>query len=59
MAYLTFDARQAFTQLRQTFTKALILQHFDSKYLIQIKSDASGCAIGRVLSQLILNNIGQ
>ena len=29
--YLTPNARQAFTQLRQTFTEALILQHFDPK----------------------------
>ena len=27
--YLTPNARQVFTQLRQAFIKALILQHFD------------------------------
>ena len=50
--YLTLDARQAFTQLRQTFTKAPILRHFDPKCHIQIETDASGYAIGGVLSQL-------
>ena len=50
--FLTADARQAFTRLRQTFTKALILSHFDPKCHIQIETDASGYAIGGVLSQL-------
>ena len=34
--YLTSNARQAFTQLRQTFTKAPILWHFDPECHIQI-----------------------
>ena len=59
IAYLTTGAKQAFTQLRQAFTKALILQHFDLKCHIRIKTDASGYAIGGVLSQLILDNLGQ
>ena len=29
-SFLTLDARRAFTQLRQAFTEAPILQHFDS-----------------------------
>ena len=33
-SYLAPDARRAFTQLKQTFTKAPILQHFDPKYHI-------------------------
>ena len=57
--YLTPDAKQAFTQLRQAFTKATILQHFDPEYHIRIKTDASSYAIGGVLSQLTLDNLGQ
>ena len=52
-AYLTPNAKRAFTQLRQTFTKAPILQHFDPKCHIRIETDASSYAIGDVLSQLI------
>ena len=57
--YLTPDARQAFTQLRQAFTKALILQHFDLEYSIRIETDASGYTISEVLNQLTLDNLGQ
>ena len=49
-AFLTADARQAFTQLRQTFTEAPILSHFDPERHIRIETDASGYAIGGVLS---------
>ena len=55
--YLTPKARQVFTQLRQAFTKAPILQHFNPKCHIRIEIDASGYAIGGVLSRLI--NSGQ
>ena len=51
--FLTPGAREAFNQLRQAFTEALILRHFDPKCHIRIKTDASGYAIGGVLSQLI------
>ena len=57
--YLTPDAKRAFTQLRQAFTKAPILRHFDPECHIRIEIDASGYAIGGVLSQLTLNNLGQ
>ena len=57
-SFLTPDARQAFTQLKQTFTKAPILQHFDTKRYIQIEIDASGYAIGGIFS-LITSEIGQ
>ena len=56
--YLTLKPRLAFTQLKKTFIKALILQHFDLEYYNQIKTDASGYAISRVLSQLVLDNLG-
>ena len=51
-AFLTTDARQAFTQLRQAFTKTPILSHFDSERYIRIETKASGYAIGGILSQL-------
>ena len=57
--YLTLEARLAFTQLRKAFTKAPILQHFDSECHIRIETDASGYAISGVLSQLTLDSLGQ
>ena len=59
MGYLTSKARLAFTQLKKAFTKALILWHFDLECHIRIKTDASNYAIGGVLSQLTLDNLGQ
>ena len=56
--FLTFKTRVIFTQLRQAFTKALILWYFDPEYHIRIETDASIYAIGEVLSRLILNNLG-
>ena len=53
------NARQAFTQLRQTFTKAPIPQNFDLKCYIWIQTDASDYSIGRILSQLTLDNLSQ
>ena len=49
-SFLTSDTRLIFTQLRYLFTKAPILQHFDSKYHIQIKIDTSDYTIDGVLS---------
>ena len=57
--YLTPNAKRVFTQLRQAFTKAPILQNFDPEYHIQIETDVSGYAISEVLSQLTLDNLGQ
>ena len=57
--YLTPNAKQAFIQLGQAFTKAPILQHFDPKSHIRIETNASGYAIGGVLSQLTLDNLSQ
>ena len=57
--YLTPSAKRAFTQLRQAFIKTPILQHFDPECHIRIETDASGYTIGRVLSQLTLDNLGQ
>ena len=58
-SYLTPGTKQIFTQLRQAFTKAPILWHFDSECYIRIETDASGYAIGGVLSQLTLDNSGR
>ena len=56
--YLNPDAKKAFDQLRQAFTKAPILQFFNPEQYIWVQTDASGHAIGGVLSQLT-NNSGQ
>ena len=57
--YLIPSAKRAFTQLRQAFTKAPILQHFDPECHIRIETDMSGYAIDGVLSQLTLDNLGR
>ncbi len=51
--FLTPEARLAFTRLRQAFTEALILHHFDLERHIRIEMDECGYAIGGVLSQLM------
>ena len=48
--FLTPEARLAFTRLRQAFVEAPILHHFDPESHIRIETDASGYAIGGVLS---------
>ena len=61
--FLTPYARETFNQLRQAFTKAPILQHFDPECHIRIETDNSGYAIKGVLSQLtsdyLTSNQGQ
>ena len=56
--YLTPDTKRSFDQLRQAFTEAPILQHFNPERYIRVETDASGYAIGGVLSQLT-NDSGQ
>ena len=41
------------------FIKAPILNHFNLKRYIQIKTDVSGYAINGILSQLTSDNLGQ
>ena len=53
--FLTSGAKEAFNYLRQVFIKAVILQNLDLESSIQIETNASSYAIGRVLSQLSLN----
>ena len=48
--FLTSGTKKAFNQLRQAFTKAPILQHFNPEYHIRIESNASSYAIGKVLN---------
>ena len=55
--FLTSKAKEAFNCLRQAFTKAPIFRHFDPECHIRIETDASGYAIGGVLSQLTSNQV--
>ena len=55
--FLTPSAKEAFNQLRQDFTKAPILQHFDPECQIRIETNASSYAIGGVLSQLTSDQV--
>ena len=55
--FLTSDAKEAFNQLRQAFTKALILWQFDPECHIRIETDALGYAIRGVLSQLTSDHL--
>ena len=48
----TLGAREAFNQLRQAFSKAPILRHFDPECHIRIETNVSGYVISGVLSQL-------
>ena len=57
--FFTSGARKAFTKLRQAFVKAPILHHLDPKCHIRVETDASGYAIGGVLSQLTSNDSGR
>ena len=59
IGYIIFKARVAFIKLRKAFNKAQILQYFDLEYYIQIKTNALGYAISRVLSHLTSDNSGQ
>ena len=48
---LTDSVRGAFRKLRDAFTKALVLAHFDSKQPIRLETNASEYAIAGILSQ--------
>ncbi len=58
-SFLTSEARKAFTELRQVFIEAPILNHFDLKRHIRIEMNASGYAIGGILSQLTSDDSGR
>ncbi len=57
--FLIFEARKDFTELRQVFVESPILNQFNLKHYVQIETDASSYAIGRILSQLVLHDLGQ
>ena len=57
--FLTPGAKLAFIKLKQAFLKAPILYHFDLKHYIQIETNVSGYAIGRVFCHLTLDDLGQ
>ena len=57
--FLTPGAKLAFTKLWQAFLKATIFHHFDPECHIQTETDVSGYAIGRILSQLTSDDLGQ
>ena len=50
--FLTPETKPAFLRLKQAFTDAYILHHFDPERYIRIETDASGYAIGDILRQL-------
>ena len=54
---LTSNPKEAFNHLKQAFTKALILWHFDLECYIRIETNVSGYVIGEVLSQLTSNQV--
>ena len=54
--FLIPQAKLSFSWLRQAVTKAPILHHFDPECYIRIETDASGYAIGNILSQLTLES---
>lgn len=51
-SYSNPDTKKAFTQLRQIFTKAPILEHFDPKKHIGIETDTSSYVINWVIKEL-------
>ncbi len=53
--FLTPKAKKAFTHQWKAFTEAPILRHFNPEYHIRIETDALGYTIGRILSQMILD----
>ena len=55
---LTSAAKKAFNYLRYVFIQAPILPHFDLERHIRIETNASSYAIGGVLNQLTLEDLG-
>ncbi len=57
--FLSFKSKKTFIKLRYVFVEAPILNHFDSEHHIEIETDDSSYAIGRIFNQLTLDNLGQ
>ena len=55
--FLASGTREIFNHLRQAFTKAPILRHFNPECHIWIETNASGYAIGGVLNQFTFNHL--
>lgn len=55
--FFTFEANVTFTQLKQVFIKVLILQYFNLKYYIWIRTDIFCYTKSEILSQLISNDL--
>ena len=53
--FLNSNIKKTFNHLQLAFIEVSILQHFDLESNIQIKTNALGCIIGRVLNQLNLD----
>ena len=58
LGFFTPKARLTSTKLKQAFIKPLILYHFHLDCHIYIQSDVLGYAIGEILSQLTLDDLG-
>ncbi len=58
-SFLTSKARKTFTNLKQEFVEAPILNHFDPECHIRIETDTSSYAIGEIFSQLTLDDLGR
>lgn len=54
--FLILGVRLVFTKLRQAFIKNPIFYYFDLNFYNQTKTGILGYAIGRVLSQITLDN---
>ncbi len=57
--FFTPGAGKAFTELKQAFVEALILNYFDLERHIWIEINALGYAIYEIFNQLTLNNLSR
>ena len=57
--FFIFRTGQVFTKLRQVFVEALILNHFNLEYDINIIIDVFGYTISRIFSQLTSDYLNQ
>ena len=49
---MTEAARRAFARIKELFTQAPMLRHFNSQRLRRVETDASDFAVGLIMSQL-------
>ncbi len=57
--FFTSRDKQVFTKLRQVFIEVSILNYSNPKRYIYFERDVSGYIIGRIFSQLTLDNLDQ